>query len=116
MKVTQIEADRAVVELEIRPESKNLYGMIHGGVFVSMADFAAGSAARSRGGWYVTLDTNFSFLKNADQGKIRAVSKVRHRGNTICVVAVDVLDEKNTLLASGTFTMYCIDQKGEMLK
>ena len=107
MKLSQVWEDHAVVELEVRPESHNLFGGIHGGVFLTMSDCAAGAAARSRGQSYVTLSNSFEFFRGTDHEYIRALSSVRHRGKTICVVSVDVKDGADKLLASGTFTMFC---------
>jgi acyl-CoA thioesterase len=106
MKLTELLEDHAVVELQVRQESKNLFGGIHGGVYVTMADCAAGAAARSRGKRYVTLSNNFEFFRTTRLDHIRAIASVRHRGNTICVVSVDVKDGEDRLLAGGTFTMF----------
>lgn len=107
IKLTHMEADHAVVELEIRPESRNLYGSVHGGVFLTMADCAAGSAARSRGMRYVTVSNSFEFFRNTKSDMVRAYASVKNRGKTMCAITVDVKDGENKLLASGTFTMYC---------
>ena len=106
MRLTQMEQDCAVVELFVQEESQNLFGSIHGGVFLTMADCAAGGAARSAGKKYVTLSSSFAFIRNTKDGHILARAKVRSRGRTICVVAVEITDGTETLLASGTFTMF----------
>ena len=48
-----LEKDRAVYRLDIRSESKNPYGMVHGGALYTMADDAAGSAVHTDGRHYV---------------------------------------------------------------
>jgi acyl-CoA thioesterase len=106
MKLTQMWEDHAVVELETREESQNLFGGIHGGVLITMADCAAGAAARSRGARYVTLSNSFEFFRTSKNDFLRAIATVRHRGKTICVVSVDVKDGEDKLLAGGTFTMF----------
>ena len=47
--------DHAVVRLNIKPESKNSYGMVHGGAIYAMADNATGFAAHTDGRNYVCL-------------------------------------------------------------
>ena len=37
-----VEPDHAIFKLEIRPESKNPYGIVHGGAIYTMADNATG--------------------------------------------------------------------------
>ena len=44
MELESVQQDRAVFRLEIRPESKNPFGMVHGGALYTLADNAAGVA------------------------------------------------------------------------
>lgn len=111
MKLTQMWEDHAVVELVLREESRNLFGGVHGGALFTMADCAAGSAARSRGMRYVTLNNSFEFFRSSKSNCLRAIASVRHRGRTVCVLSVDVKDDEDKLIAGGTFTMFAT---GEM--
>ena len=45
IELESVEPDRAVFRLDIRPESRNPYGMVHGGAIYTMADNATGTAA-----------------------------------------------------------------------
>ena len=65
MRLVVLEADRAVVELEVGPESLNLLGAVHGGVYFTMADCAAGAAARSGGSAYVNCDADIHVIRGA---------------------------------------------------
>jgi len=106
MKLTQMWEDHAVVELVLHEDSRNLFGGVHGGALYTMADCAAGVAARSRGKRYVTLGNSFEFFARSEHNSVRAIAAVRHRGKTICVLSVDVKDGEDKLLAGGTFTMF----------
>ena len=66
-----VEADRAVFKLDIRPESKNPYGMVHGGAIYTLADNATGYAAHSDGRFYVTETSSLLFLRNQSEGAVR---------------------------------------------
>ena len=46
IEMVMVEEDHAVFRLNIQPESKNSYGMVHGGAIYAMADNATGFAAR----------------------------------------------------------------------
>ena len=46
IELESVEKDRAVFKLDIRPESCNPYGMVHGGTIYTLADNATGTAAR----------------------------------------------------------------------
>lgn len=85
-----VEPDHAIFKLEIRPESKNPYGIVHGGAIYTMADNATGYAAHTDGRSYVTQGSSMHFLRNQSEGVVRADAKVRHRGRTTCLVNVDI--------------------------
>ena len=104
------EKDRAVFKLEIRPESKNPYGMVHGGAIYTLADNATGAAAHSDGRYYVTQTSSLHFLRNQSQGTVRASAYVRHRGKSTVLTAVDITGEGGRLLATGEFTFFCVDK------
>ncbi len=106
IRLLRMEEDCAEVELLVHPESRNLYGGLHGGLLYTMADCAAGGAARSRGMRYVTLSSSFEFHRTTKEEVLRAVATVRHRGQSICSISVEVKDCKGKLLASGSYTMF----------
>lgn len=105
-----IEEDRAVYRLDIRPESLNPHGMVHGGALYTMADDAAGAAAHTDGRYHVTQHGDLNFLKNQSSGVIRAEGRVRRRGKHTCLVEVDITNEDGELLATGQFSYYCISE------
>ena len=113
IEMERVEPDWAVFRLEIRPESKNVYGMVHGGAIYSLADNAAGSAAHTDGRNYVTQTGTLHFLKNQGEGVIRATARVRHRGRSTALVEVDVTGDGGKLLATGEYTFFCIDPAGD---
>lgn len=103
-----VEPDHAVYRLEIQKESLNTYGMVHGGGLYTLADNAAGTAAHSDGGHYVTEAGNLNFLDNRPSGVIRAEAKVIRRGRSTVFVSVDITSEDGTLLATGSFVFHRI--------
>ena len=106
-----VEQDYAVFRLQVRPENRNIYGMVHGGAIYTLADNATGSAAHTDGRNYVTQSGTLHFLRNQREGIIRAQARVRHRGRSTVLVAVDVVGDDGTLLASGEFSFFCVDRK-----
>ena len=110
LELEMVEEDRAVYRLDIRPESLNPYGMVHGGALYTLADDTAGAAAHSTGLYYVTQNGNLHFIKNQGVGSIWAEGRVRHRGRTTCLTVVDITNEKGELLATGEFSYFCVDR------
>ena len=110
IELESVEKDRAVFRLEIRPESRNPYGMIHGGAIYTLADNATGAAAHTDGRYYVTQTSTLHFLRNQSSGTVRATAWVRHRGKSTCLLNVDITGEAGKLLATGEFTYFCVDK------
>ena len=110
IEMVSVEQNEAVFRLNIRPESKNAYGMVHGGAIYAMADNAAGFAVHTDGRHHVTQTSALHFLRNQSEGTVTATARVRHRGNTTTLVMVDIEGENGKLLATGEFTFFCIDK------
>ena len=110
IELESVERDRAVFKLDIRPESCNPYGMVHGGAIYTLADNATGTAAHSDGRYYVTQTSALQFLRNQSRGTVRATAWVRHRGKSTVLTSVDITSEDGKLLATGEFTFFCVDK------
>ena len=74
MELESVQPDRAVFRLDIRPESRNPFGMVHGGALYTLADNAAGVAVHTDGRAYVTQAGSLHFLRNQSEGTVRAAS------------------------------------------
>ena len=109
IKVEDIGRDRAVLFLDIGEDSRNVYGLVHGGAIYAMADNAAGCAVSTDGRSYVTQSSSMHFLRNQADGTVRAEARIRHRGRTTVLAAVDVTGEDGRLLATGEFSFFCVD-------
>ena len=110
IEMVMVEEDHAVFRLNIKPESKNSYGMVHGGAIYAMADNATGFAAHTDGRNYVTQTSALHFLRNQATGTVRASAWVRHRGKSTVLTAVDITGDGGRLLATGEFTFFCVDK------
>ena len=110
IELERVEKDRAVFKLDIRPESYNPYGLIHGGAIYTLADNATGAVAHTDGRNYVTQTSALHLLRNQTSGTIRANAYLRHRGRSTCLVSVDIVGEGGKLLATGEFTFFCVDK------
>lgn len=101
--------DLGEASLEIGPNALNPYGMLHGGACYTLADCACGCACRTDGRRYVTLHGGIDYIRSARSGQVTARARVRHRGRTTCLVDAELLDQDGALLATGTFTFFCIE-------
>ena len=98
------------VRAELKENGTNLSGYAHGGLLMTMADCAAGIAARGDGRRYVTQSMNVNFIYNVQSGELRAKAEVISRGKTVTVIRVRITNEEEKLLAEATANMFCIDR------
>lgn len=96
----------------ITPEDLNPLNFAHGGVYFSMADTACGSAMASHGHMAVTVNCNYNFMRSAKVGDtLTAEAREIKAGKTLCVYNVRITDQDGTLLGTGTFTFYQLEQE-----
>ena len=108
IEIINVETDHAVLKLEIQPESRNLWGTLHGGAMCTMADNAVGIALSTDGRIYVTQNCYMSFIGNQESGIVFAEAWVCHRGKTTFVVNVEVKGMNENLIATGKYSFYCL--------
>lgn len=110
IQLSVLEEDHVEVYVDLKPESMNYAGAVHGGLLFTMADFCAATTARTDGRKYVTLDAEVHYLKNVKEGRITARSRVVHRGRTSVLVDVNVCSEDEKLLFTARVTMFCVGE------
>ncbi|MBQ9686234.1 MAG: PaaI family thioesterase [Oscillospiraceae bacterium] len=108
VELAELEKDRVVLRLDSAEVHKNPYGILHGGVFYTMADTAAGTAARTDGRDYVTQSSSVNYLRSQSEGTILAEAWVRYRGRSTCVTEVNITGDDGKLLATGLMTFFCL--------
>ncbi len=95
--------DEIRAEVPVRDELKQPAGLVHGGVFASIAE-----AVASMGTWWAVhedgkaamgLSNQTSFLRPITEGTIHAVARRRHSGRTTWVWEVDITDDAGRLCA-----------------
>jgi uncharacterized protein (TIGR00369 family) len=98
-----LEAGEARAHVDVQPHHKQPAGLVHGGVFASIAEsltsMATWSAVRADGLSAQGLSNQTSFLRPILDGTIHAVAKARHRGRTTWVWEVEISDDQGRLCA-----------------
>ncbi|MDQ0772102.1 uncharacterized protein (TIGR00369 family) [Streptomyces aurantiacus] len=103
----EVEHGRAVFALAPGEEHYNPIGSVHGGVYATLLDSAAGCAVQSvlpQGMAYTSLDLTLKFLRpiTVDTGKVRAVGTVLNSGRRTALAQAELLDSADRLLAHAT--------------
>jgi 1,4-dihydroxy-2-naphthoyl-CoA hydrolase len=87
----------------VRPDLLQPAGLVHGGVFASMAEsmtsLATAVAVHEDGRTAVGQSNQTSFLHPILSGTIHATARTRHRGRTTWVWEVEIADDDGRLCA-----------------
>jgi 1,4-dihydroxy-2-naphthoyl-CoA hydrolase len=93
----------ATARVAVRDEIKQPAGLVHGGMFASIAESLASLATAQvvgeDGMVAHGLSSQTSFLRPIVQGTIHATARRRHRGRTTWVWEVDITDDEGRLCA-----------------
>ncbi|MFE2491947.1 PaaI family thioesterase [Streptomyces mirabilis] len=103
----EVEPGRAVFSLTPGEEHYNPIGSVHGGIFATLLDAAAGCAVQStlpQGMAYTSLDLTVKFLRRitVDTGTVRAIGTVVSKGRQTALAQAQLVDAKDRLLAHAT--------------
>ena len=97
-----------IISLKLADHHKNLLGIVHGGVMMSMLDNAMGLIIMlGTGENTVTATMNTHFLSNVSSGKIYCKAELLHCTKRTNTITASVYDEQDELLAwaSGAYRL-----------
>lgn len=113
----EVTPDRAVLTCQIRPELHQPYGVVHGGVYCSLVESVASIGAAAwlgdRGG-VVGVSNHTNFLRAIREGTVTATAVPIHRGRTQQLWQVEVVDDRERLVARGEVRLANIDAPGTL--
>ena len=98
LEVLEIGAERARGRVAVRDEVRQPFGLVHGGVYASIAEsltsLATHGAVQADGLTAQGLSNQTSFLRPILEGTVHAEARRRHRGRTTWVWEVDITDDQ----------------------
>lgn len=101
LEIVSVSPTEVRARVAVRDALKQPFGLIHGGVYSSIAESIASiGTARSvaaDGKIAMGLANQTSFLRPITEGMIHAVAKARHRGRTTWVWDVEINDDEERL-------------------
>ena len=105
--VTQVRSGYAKGVLQVRPDSFNPNGTVHGGALFTLGDTVAGAAAVfGRDQTCVTVNSSIEYLRPARGPVVLCEATPKKEGRTISVMEVTMRDQSGKTLATGTYTFY----------
>ena len=104
-------------QVEVRDELLQPAGLVHGGVFASIAEsitsIATFQAVHHENKMAMGLSNQTSFLRPIVDGTIHAVARRRHKGRTTWVWEVDITDDDGRLCALVRMTVAVRDMPAQ---
>ena len=114
LEVLTMSDEEVSAQVAVRDELKQPAGLVHGGVFASIAEsitsMATWFAVQGEGKSAQGLSNQTSFLRPILDGTIHAVARRRHRGRTTWVWEVDITDDEGRLCALVRMTIAVRDE------
>ncbi len=112
-----VEEGRAVFSCEPGEHHYNPIGSVHGGLFATLLDSAAGCAVHSTlpaGVGYTSIDLNVRFLRGmtVDTGRVTCEGSVVNRGRRLVLAEARLADAAGRLLATATSSCLLVDLPG----
>ena len=108
--LTKFEAGEAEIVLDLREELTNSWGVVHGGVTMTLLDVAMAHAARAPGApggsaqpGVVTVEMKTTFMRPG-VGRLRAVGKLLQRTATMAFCEGSIFDRDGQIAAHATGT------------
>jgi uncharacterized protein (TIGR00369 family) len=103
LEILSLGDEEATARVAVRDEILQPAGLVHGGVFASIAEsltsFATWQAVSREGRSAQGLSNQTSFLRPIVGGTIHATARRRHKGRTTWVWEVDITDDEGRVCA-----------------
>ena len=101
LRMLDITEQSARGEVAVRREIQQPWGLVHGGVYASIAEslasWATALAVVPGGDIAMGMSNQTNFLRPISQGTIHALATRRHRGRTTWVWEVEISDDRGRL-------------------
>jgi acyl-CoA thioesterase len=98
--VIEIKEGYSKIQMTVRPEMINGFGIVHGGIAFSLADSAFAFACNNRNNNSVALDTSINFLKAVHVADtLIAEATELHNGRSTGLYHVQISNQNNLIVA-----------------
>ena len=100
IEVEEIKEGYSRINMAVREEMINGFGIVHGGVPFSLADSAFAFACNNRNTLSVALDTSINFIKPIHVGDVlKAEAKELHNGRSTGLYHISITNQKGDEVA-----------------
>jgi acyl-CoA thioesterase len=107
IEILDLDAGKAVLQMTLRPEMTQGFGIAHGGITYSLADSALAFASNSHGRKSLSVETSISHLLAVQVGDVlTATTTEESLSNKIGVYNIRITNQDNKLVALFKGTVY----------
>lgn len=100
IRVLEVKEGYSRIQMTVRKEMINGFGIVHGGIAFSLADSAFAFACNNRNNLSVALDTSINFTKAVNTGDtITAEAKEIHNGRSTGLYLITITNQNNETVA-----------------
>ncbi len=107
IELVEIKEGYSKIQMTVRPEMINGFGIVHGGIAFSLGDSCFAFACNNRNVISVALDTAINFLKPVHVGDVlTAEAKEIHNGKSTGLYHITISNQNNHIVAMFKGTCY----------
>lgn len=100
IEVLNIQEGYSKIQMNVRPEMVNGFGIAHGGIAFSLADSAFAFACNNRNNLSVALDTSINFTKSVNVGDTLVAEAIEiHNGRSTGLYLISIFNQNNERVA-----------------
>lgn len=100
--MTEDGSERVALQVKVEPYHMNTFGMVHGGLLLTLLDISSAVAAhRALGGPAITLDLQTAFL-NGGKGDLSCEAWSTHNSRRLAFCEAEVRDAAGLLIAKSS--------------
>jgi len=115
IEILDMKAGYAKLQMTVRQEMTNGFGIAHGGITYSLSDSAFAFASNSQGKHAVSIETAISHIKRVDVGDVlTAIAREEHLSNKIAVYHIEVTNQDGEKVALFKGTVYRTSKEWEI--
>ena len=105
--------DKITLKAPITKESKNIYGITHGGFIFGLGDHAMGILASLDKRKSVTLNANINFISPGIGEYLFAEAEIIKKGKKTCFLKANIYNNDKRLVAVMDSTYYYLEEEKE---
>ena len=104
IRLAAVSDTQATAKVTVAPHLLNASGVVQGGAIFALCDLAYAGVANSGNERTVAQNASISYLRPGTGRELVATAKLLHRGRRTAVIAVEVVNETDKLIAAATIT------------